>query len=178
MMSPNWLTRFRSSLNWGPLKMTEDEKAQVAKYYDQKKLAKQLEQAATFNNQLGQSILGSLQAAPWRSNTTGQAAPWRSSTTGGVIPGGYGSNVTTSNTPTTVVPSRDMRVQYLEDLTEVLMQQIATEQNRNATANLKVAEMQRDHAVYLSMVEFLKNNYPEALVEFDNTQTVLKRMTT
>lgn len=168
MTSPNWLTRFRSSLNWGPLKMTEDEKAQVAKYYADKKLAEQLEQ----------SILGSLQAAPWRSNITGQAAPWRSSTTGVVIPGGYGSNVTTSNTPTTVVPSRDMRVQYLEDVMEALMQQLASEQHQSMSAKHKVSAMQKDHAVYLSMVEFLKNNYPEALVEFDNTQTVLKRMTT
>lgn len=144
--------------------MTEEEKAQIEKWYEQTK------QLAASSNMAG--VQGMYQQAvqrPWAIPITGS---------GNINIGPTSVWPQTTSITLAPAPARDLRIEYLEERVEELSQQLA----RSDSDRARAIAMERVAAMKVIMLhrleDFLRNSHPDVLAHFDEVQSAIKRMTT
>lgn len=143
--------------------MTEDE---VKKWYELKQQAEQYRNAVQ-----QQSALTGVASNAWPQITTGNA--WGGGTGGGGAGAGYYPHTTTALTP----PTRDERLEYLENTVQSMQQALLVKIKENAKLTNQVQEHQDAIRHLYHFRDWVKTVFPDTWAAWEMVQKTRERLT-
>lgn len=140
--------------------MTEEEKAAIARWYQEKaERDAQTRIAQDYSNTISATKFPSWGGLGQVMPTTGAGQvsiqPWR----------------------VTPAPARDERIEWLEETIQLMKQQLSKALTDRHMTDQRIAVMQTDKIEHMRFEDWIKENEPEAFARYNKVQETIRRIT-